>query len=54
MFIDLGKRERNIDQLPPIHSPTRDQTCNPGMCPDGELNPQSFDVQDDASTNWAT
>ena len=26
-------------------------TRNPGMCPDRELNPQAFGVQDDAPTN---
>ena len=25
--------ERNIDRLPLVHAPARDQTCNPGMCP---------------------
>ena len=28
--------ERNIGQLLLIHFSTRDQTCNPGMCPDWE------------------
>ena len=32
----------------PIHAPTRDQTHNLGMCPDQELNPPPFGVQDDA------
>ena len=31
-----------------------DPTCNLGMCPDRELNPQSLDVWDDAPTNLAT
>ena len=26
----------------------RYNTCNPGMCPDGERNPQPFSMQDDA------
>ena len=30
---------RNIDRLPLAHSPTGDQTHNPGMCPDWESNP---------------
>ena len=61
MFIDFrGKRmggwegERNIDQLPPIRTPTGDQTHNLGMCPDQESNPQAFGVQDSAPMHWAT
>ena len=34
--------ERNIDWLPPSHTPTGDETCNPGMCPDLELNQRPF------------
>ena len=34
--------ERNIDQLPPVYTLTRDWTRNPGMCLDQELNPQPF------------
>ena len=30
-----------------IHTPTRDQTLNLGMCPDWESNPQPFGLQDD-------
>ena len=45
---------RNINWFLPIRSPTRDQTCNLGMCPDWESNPQTFGVWDDAPTNWAT
>ena len=30
----------NIDWLLPICTPTRDPTCNPGMCPDPESDPQ--------------
>ena len=37
--------ERNIDQLPLLWSPTRDQTSNPGMCPDQELNWRPFTLQ---------
>ena len=33
---------------------TGDQTCNPGMCPDLDLNPQSFGPWGDAPTNGAT
>ena len=39
--------ERNMDQLPLLSAMTRDQTCNPGMCPDWELNPQPFALQED-------
>ena len=32
------ERDRETsDQLPPVHSPTGDRTCNLGMCPDWEL-----------------
>ena len=55
MFIDFRERERwgegERHQLPPIHALTGDQTCNLGMCPDWELNPQHFGVQGNASTN---
>ena len=45
--------ERNIDRLPPVHAPTRDWNPgdwahNPGMCPDWELNPRLFGLQDNA------
>ena len=33
------ERERDIDQLPLECAQTRDQTHNPGACPDQELNP---------------
>ena len=53
-------RERNTDVREKYlldafrrHS-TKDQTRNPGMCPDWGLNLQPFGVQDDAPTNWAT
>ena len=46
--------ERNINWLPPICAPTKDWTCNLGMCSDWELNPQLFGIQDVAPTNWAT
>ena len=32
------ERERNICWVPLVHTPTKDQICNPVMCPDGELN----------------
>ena len=46
--------ERNIDRLPPTHTPSRDQNCYLGMCPDWELNPSPFGVRDDTPTNWVT
>ena len=42
--------ERNINGLPPVHTPTGDQTSNLGMCPDQELNPQCF--QEYYRTDW--
>ena len=32
----------------------RNQTCNLGMCPDWESNPQPFSVWDDIPINWTT
>ena len=49
-----GERERNtdvrenIDQLPLTHALTGDKTCNPGMCPDQELNKRPFVLWDNA------
>ena len=53
IFIDLRERkeERNISWLPPVHVPTGDQTCNLGMCPDREWNPQPFGVWGNNLTN---
>lgn len=51
------KREREREKYLLVVScmyPTGDQTSHLGMCPDGELSPQSFGVWDDASTNQAT
>lgn len=42
---------RSTDRLPPIRAPTRDQSCNLGMCPDQEWRPKPFDVQDNTPTN---
>ena len=33
-----GRRERDINCLPPVRALTGDQTHNPGMCPDWEFN----------------
>ena len=46
MLIDFRERgrEKNINWLPFIGAMTRDWTRNPGMCPDGELNPRTFDL----------
>ena len=55
--VEKGKRKRgretltcgrNIDQLPLTCAPTRDQTHNPGTCPDGESNWRPFTLWDDA------
>ena len=46
--------ERNISQLPPVHTLTGDQTYSLGMCFDQESNLQPFGEQDNAPTNWAT
>ena len=45
---------RNISGLPPIHTPTRDETHSLGMCPDQESNLQPSGVRDGAPTKWAT
>lgn len=39
--------ERNLDQLLPVHTTTRGQTHNAGMCLDRELNPPPFGGQND-------
>ena len=55
MFIDFRKREReNINQLPPICTPTGDRNGNLFKCPDQGSNPQPFSTWDNAPTNWAT
>ena len=51
MYFERGKRrekerERNIDWLPPTRPPTRGLACNPGMCPEWELNWRPFSSQD--------
>ena len=51
MRIDFRGREIIINWLPLICALTWDQTCNPGMCPDQELNPQPFSLWDNAPTN---
>ena len=54
MILERGRErqeERNISQLPPTHTPTREKTLNPGMCPDQKLNPWPFGAQQDAPTN---
>ena len=60
MLIDFRERgrerkeESDIDRFPPVHAPTRDQICNPGMCPDQELNLWPFSLWDNTSINWTT
>lgn len=54
-FRERGReRERDIDWLSPMHTPTGDRTHNLGMCPEGESNLPPFGVWDDVPTNWAT
>ena len=48
---DTMMRERNADQLPSVHAPARDQTSNPGTCPDWESNRRPFGLQDNAHLN---
>ena len=43
--------KRNINCLPPIHTPTGDRTYDLSMCPDQGSNPQPFGPRDDAPTN---
>ena len=47
MSIDIEKHQL----LPPEFTPARDQTCNLGMYPDWESDPQPFNAWDDAPTN---
>ena len=56
MFIDFierkwEERERKINWLPPIHSPSGDATHKVGMCPDWESIPQPFGVWVDTPNN---
>lgn len=46
--------ERNIDQLPPTCTATRDQIRNLGICPDWESNLPHFCMWVHAPTSWAT
>ena len=41
-------QERNVDGLPLVCTPTRDQTHNPGMYPDRELNQGPYTLWDDS------
>ena len=54
LLISERERERGKHQFSPACSPTRDLTCNLGMCPDQESNLQPFGIWDNAPTNWAT
>lgn len=53
MLIDFREkrreRERNKRETS-IHALIKDQICKLDMCPDWELNPQPFGVQDDTPT----
>ena len=46
--------ERNINQFPPMCTPTGYWTHNLGMCPEWDSNLQPFGVQDNVPINWAT
>ena len=48
------ERERNIDLLPLVYTPTRDWTHSLGMCPDQESNPWPSGLWDNTPTNWIT
>ena len=52
--VGVGEERETLIQLPPICTPTGDQTHNLGMCPDQELKLQPFGVWDNAPTNRAT
>ena len=41
-FIAFREKERDIDLLPLMYTWTGDGNCNPGLCPDQELNPWPF------------
>ena len=46
--------EINLDLLPLVCASTRDWTCNLGMFPDQESNPQAFGVWIDSPRKWNT
>ena len=48
------EREGNINQLPLAYTPTGDQTCNLGLCPDWEFEPTTFWFIEQCPTNWAS
>ena len=48
------RQVRNIDQLPPILSPSGDWTLSLCMCSDWKLNLWPSGLWDNAPTNWAT
>lgn len=45
--------ERNIDRLPPRHTPKGESNQKPGYVPWPKSNPPPFSVRDDAPTKWA-
>ena len=54
MFIGILKeRERNIDGLPSVGAPARDETCNLGMYTDRESNSHPFGAEEDALASRA-
>ena len=40
--VGVGEERETLIQLPPICTPTGDQTLNLDMCPDLEITPQTF------------
>ena len=44
---ETSMQDRNINQLPPAGTLTRDQTLTPGMCSDRESNPRPPGLWDD-------
>lgn len=53
LISSLHWHRRLANLLPLTHTPTGDQTQNPHMCPDWELNAPPFCVSDEVPTNWA-
>ena len=50
LFLERGeRRERNINQLPLVCTPTRDRAHSPDLCPDWNSNPQPFSLWDEPS-----
>ena len=48
---NINVREKYRCEREPLSVASHMHPCNPGLCPDRELNPQPFGVKDDAPTN---